>query len=71
MFSVDKVDKMEVPKGTRVTAPFEAFDKDDNSIGIYKTKKEFAEKYDVAVTNISKVLNGKRKHTKGFTFKYL
>jgi len=71
MFSIDKVDKMEVPKGTRVTAPFEAFDKDDNSIGIYKTKKEFAEKYDVAVTNISKVLNGKRKHTKGFTFKYL
>ena len=71
MFSIDKVDKMEVPKGTRLTAPFEAFDKDDNSIGIYKTKKDSAKKYDAAVTNISKVLNSKRKHITGFTFKYL
>jgi hypothetical protein len=71
MFSLEKVDKMEVPKNIRVTSSFEAFDKEGNSVGIYKTKKEFAEKYDVAGTNIAKVLNGKRKHTKGFTFKYL
>jgi len=71
MLSTDKMDTMTVPKNTRNTSSFEAFNSDGSSVGIYSTKKEVAEKYDLVISNISKVLNGKRKHTKGFTFKYL
>ena len=72
IFSFEKKDKIEPPANARNTTPIEAFSPNGDSVGIFKTKKEASVALGISgVSNISKVLNGTRKHAKGYTFKYI
>ena len=72
IFSHDKCDRIEPPKGARNTSPIEAFNKEGESVGVFKTKKEACEALGIAApSNISAVLNGRRNHAKGYTFEYI
>lgn len=71
-FSTVFVDNLPIDKSIRNTSPIEAFDANGVSVGRYNKKKDACEDLGIpAPSNISAVLNGRRKHTKGFTFKYV
>ena len=46
------------------------YDKDNNFVGEYKSVSESCRNLNLQQSNATKVLKGRRIHTKGYTFKY-
>lgn len=72
-FKLRKLNRITVPKDTRISGvDIEVRDKKTNEVyGVFGGVKEIANDLGIPTSNISKVLKGKRKSAKGYTFTYL